>query len=84
MPSKLRVAAEDEALARAINREARSNPDSPYAGKYVGILGGKVVAIGDDLESVAERFREVEPDRLKGLILEASADYDTPVEIWWS
>ena len=84
MTPKLKITEEDEALARAINQEARSNPDSPYAGKYVGILDGKVVAVGDDLDAVAERFRAVEPDRLKGLIVEASADYDTPIEIWWS
>jgi len=29
-------------LSRQINHEARSNPHSPYAGKFVGILHGQV------------------------------------------
>jgi hypothetical protein len=84
MAAQLKITPADDELAKAINRDARSNPDSPYAGKYVGILDGKVVAVCDDLKSAVETLREMEPDRLKGLIVEASADYDTPVEIWRS
>jgi hypothetical protein len=50
----------------------------------VGIARGKVVAMGDDLETVMEALHAAEPDRLRRLLLEASADYDTPCEIWWS
>ena len=32
-------------LANRINAEARSNPQSPYANKFVGIANGKVVVI---------------------------------------
>jgi hypothetical protein len=84
MAAQLKITPADDELAKAINRDARSNPDSPYAGKYVGILDGKVVVVCDDLNSAVETLREMEPDRLKGLIVEASADYDTPVEIWQS
>ncbi len=35
-------------LADQINAEARSNPQSPYANKFVGIANGKVVVVADD------------------------------------
>ncbi|GEM_PF-5888188 len=38
-------------LARQINQEARTNPQSPYANKFVGIANGKVV-VADDLPSL--------------------------------
>jgi len=70
------------ALAKEINQEARNNPNSPYAGKFVGIVRGKIVAVKDDMQSVCKILDQVEPDRWQRFILEASADYDTPVEIW--
>ena len=41
-------------LGRQINREARRNPNSPYAGKVIGILHGEVVIVADTLDEVAE------------------------------
>ena len=35
-------------LADQINREARSNPQSPYVNKCVGIANGQVVVVADD------------------------------------
>jgi hypothetical protein len=41
-------------LGRRINRDARSNPNSPYAGKVVGILRGEVVIVAETVDEVAE------------------------------
>jgi hypothetical protein len=40
-------------LGRRINRDARSNPNSPYARKVVGIRRGEVVIVADTLDEVA-------------------------------
>lgn len=82
MAAQLKITPADDELAKAINRDARSNPDSPYAGKYVGILDGKVVVVCDDLKSVVDALCEIDRDPTRGLFLEASADYETSHEIW--
>ena len=69
-------------LAQTINREARSNPNSPYAGKFVGIANGQVVALGDDVDDVVRRVLAVESDARRTFLVEASRDYDEVVEIW--
>jgi hypothetical protein len=76
------VASANERLARQINQEARQNPNSPYAGKLVGIANGKVVVVADSWREVAQRLRQVEPDPAKCYCLEASADYDRVEEVW--
>jgi hypothetical protein len=68
--------------AREINREARSDPTSRYAGKYVGIARGKVVVVDDCLDDVVRQLQQIEPDPTQRLFLEAGADYDGPHEIW--
>lgn len=68
-------------LARKINREARANPKSPYAHKFVGIANGKVVVVADSWREVDLRLREVEPDPAKCYGVEASADYERVEEI---
>jgi hypothetical protein len=73
---------QDWALAQKINKEARSNPSSPYAGKFVGILDGQVVVVADTPEEGLEKLHAIEPDPTRGLLFEASEDYDTPIEIW--
>ncbi|MEX1096636.1 MAG: DUF5678 domain-containing protein [Planctomycetales bacterium] len=82
MPPKFQIDEEDNRLAEAINREARSDPSSPYAGKYVAIAGGKVVAAGERIEDVLAAMEKAVPDRHRGLVIEASADYEGPHEIW--
>lgn len=69
-------------LARRINEEARSNPQSPYANKFVGIANGQVVVVGDDLDDVVRRLRQAEPDPRKCFFVEASRDYSQVHEIW--
>lgn len=69
-------------LARKINEEARRDPHSPYRGKYVGIANGQIAVVTDDLDELAKRLREVEPDPSKVFGIEAGRDYDTVEEIW--
>jgi len=75
------ILAVNKKLARKINREARANPKSPYAHKFVGIVNGKVVVVADTWREVDLRLREVEPDSTKCYGVEASADYDRVEEI---
>jgi hypothetical protein len=76
------IASANERLARQINHEARRNPQSPYAGKLVGIANGQVVVVADTWREVADRLRQVEPDPARCRCIEASADYDRVEEIW--
>jgi hypothetical protein len=69
-------------LARQINEEARRNPQSPYANKFVGIANGQVVVVADSLDEIVRRLRQVEPDPSKTCGLEASEDPDEVHEIW--
>ena len=69
-------------LARRINTEARSNPHSPYANKFVGIANGQVVVVTDDLDDLASRLRQAEPDPTRTFGIEASHDYSVVEEIW--
>ena len=68
--------------ARRINREARSDPHSPYAGKHVGVLDGQVVAVADTLDEVSAQLDALGDVRREGVIIEASADYEGPHMIW--
>jgi hypothetical protein len=69
-------------LGRQINRDARSNPNSPYAGKVVGILHGEVVIVAETLDEVAEVLERLEPDAQRRYFIDASADYDAQYKIW--
>ena len=69
-------------LARVINEEARSNPSSAYAGKFVGIANGQVVTVTDDLDELVRSLRQAEPDPKKTLCLEAGIDYSEVQDIW--
>jgi len=69
-------------LADKINAEARSNPQSPYANKFVGIANGQVVVVADDLDTMARRLRQIEPDPSKCCSVEASRDYTVVQYIW--
>ena len=69
-------------LAARINAEARANPQSPYANKFVGIANGQVAVVGDDLDDVIRQLRQTEPDPRNCFFVEASRDYDEVHEIW--
>ena len=76
------IRAINEQLARQINREAREDPNSPYAHKYVGIANGKVVVVADTLREVDVRLDDAEPDPSNCRIVDTIGDYDTVQEIW--
>jgi hypothetical protein len=69
-------------LAERINEEARNNPQSPYAGKFVGIANGQVVVVTDDFQTLGHRLDEIEPDHRRVFWIEASRDH-TRVEYIW-
>lgn len=69
--------AQNESLFHKINHEARSIPQSPYAGKWIALLHGRVIAITDTMEEAVKELRKIEPNRFKGLVFEASGDYET-------
>ena len=69
-------------LARRINEEARQNPQSQYANKFVGIANGQVVVIADSLDEMSRQLRQIEPDVKKCFWIEASQDYEVVHEIW--
>lgn len=69
-------------IAREINSEARQDPQSMYAGKFVGIASGRVVAVANSWDELIPQLRQVEPDPQKTLCLEAGLDYEEVQEIW--
>ena len=71
-------------VAQRVNRETRNDPNSPYAGKHVGVLGGQVVAVADTLDEVSAQLDALGDVGHKGVIIEASADYAGPHMIWRS
>lgn len=82
MSSSLTVSELNYELARKINEGARENPESPFAGKFVGILSGQVVAVADDLDELVQRLGQVEADPRQTLCLEVGLDYSQVQEIW--
>jgi len=71
-------------LAHRLADEGRTNPQSPYAGKFVGIANGKVVAVADDWDELARQLRNAEPDPSKTFGVEVGRDYQVVHEIWGS
>jgi hypothetical protein len=82
MPSLAETQELNRKLARQINEEARRDPHSPYAGKFVGIVNGQVVVVADTLDEMARSLHQIEPDPAKTLSVEASLDYNQVIEIW--
>lgn len=69
-------------LARRINDEARMDPQSDYAGKFVGLANGKVAVVADSLEDVARQLEQLEPDSQRTFYIEVGLDYDAVQSIW--
>lgn len=69
-------------LADRINAEALANPQSEYAGKYVGIANGKIVVVTEDIEELDDALAAADPDPRRVFWVEASHDYDQIEYIW--
>ena len=69
-------------LALRINEEARNDPQSPYAGKFVGIANGQVVIVTDDFQALYDGLEEAEADNRRVFWIEASRDL-TKIEYIW-
>ena len=82
MPLAADILELNRSLAQRINQEARANPQSPYAGKFVGIVNGEVVVVSEDLDEVGRVLEEVEADPAKSFWIEASRDYDQIEYVW--
>jgi hypothetical protein len=72
----------NEALVQKVNQEGLTNPKSPYAGKWVGIANGKVVAIADTPDDAVREVKKIEPDPARVRLIEASRDYTVVEYIW--
>lgn len=82
MPDMPSVQQANQALADSINQEALRNPQSPYSGKFVGIVGGKVAVVADTLGDLVNALEQQSADRNETFIIEAGVDYDKVIEIW--
>jgi hypothetical protein len=69
-------------LAQKLIEEGRTNPNSVYMGKKVGIANGQVVVVADDWDELARRLLQIEPDPSKTFGVEVGRDYDAVQEIW--
>jgi hypothetical protein len=72
----------NQELADKINEEALRNPQSPYAGKFIGIANGQLVVVADNWDDLADRLLQAEPDPRKCCCFEAGVDYSEPQWIW--
>lgn len=82
MAAATTVQEQNRELARKINEEARRDPQSPYANKFVGIANGQVVVVTDNWTDLARRLRQIEPDPTRTFSLDASEDNDEVEYIW--
>jgi len=82
MPTSLAVSDLNCELARKINEEARNDPQSPFAGEFVGIVNGQVLEVADDLDELVQRLRQAQANLSQALCLEVGIDYDEVQQIW--
>ena len=69
-------------MAQRINEDARTNPESTYAGKFVGLANGQVVVVAESRNDVVQRLQQVETDPQRTFCLEAGLDYEAVQSIW--
>ena len=62
-------------LARKISDEALANPQSRFAGKFVGIANGQVASVAGDADEAIRQLLLVESDSAKTVCIEAGVDY---------
>ena len=68
-------------VALRINREARADPDSPYANQYVAVSNEKVVAQGKDLEELVAKTRLLGLNPKEFIYIATNIDYDRTCSI---
>ena len=69
-------------LALRINEEARSDPASPYAGKFIGIVRGTVAVVANDLDELGRALDDMGATPGETFCIEAGLDYEEPQFIW--
>ena len=74
--------ADTERSQAQISEEARSNPNSPYAGKFVGLVNGQVAVVADSFRELGTRLRQMGASPAETLCVEANRDPDEVEEIW--
>src|SRR5438067_1691923 len=80
--SAIDVATMNRQLANKLLDDAKLASDSPYAGKFVGIANGQIVAVADDWDDLARRLRQAEPDPTRTFGVEVGRDYSEVQQIW--
>jgi hypothetical protein len=68
--------------AREVSRQARADPISPYAGKYLGIVHQQVVAVADTPDELHEKFDALGLSPGERIVIDASADHDHTIMFW--
>jgi len=71
-------------LGRRINAEVMANPLSPYAGKFVAIVDGNVVAVVDSMTDALHRVQAVQTDPTRNFCFEAGRPFEHAEEVWGS
>lgn len=69
-------------FARQLSREARANPDSPYAGKFVGVSGQQVVALADTPEALDGALAALNCNRDDCMVIDTNYDHDRTMMVW--
>ena len=69
-------------MARQIAAELRANPQSRYAGKFVGLVDGQVSVLADNLDELGRWLEQATPDPQKLFCFEAGEDVDEVHFIW--
>jgi len=69
-------------LANRIREEARNDPHSPYAGKFVGIVDGQVVLVTEDIHLLLRRLLEIETDPRRVFYVDPHHDPKKVEYIW--
>ena len=72
MATREEVSRLNQELADKIQDEVARDPNSPYAGKWVGVANGQVVIVSEDGDEVMKRLGAVEPDPALSLIVEGA------------
>jgi hypothetical protein len=80
--TSLRVSDLNRELAKQLNDEALRDPQSPFAGKFVGIVNGQVAAVAGDLDELIQILRQAEAELSDTLCVEVGLDYGQVQDIW--